>query len=93
MFESLCVQALKVSVCVCVYARTLRGTKVLIMLKGTVKKFVHKKERKRFKSMQMIDGWSRRREGGGEGVRLNVSTWLVIQSDYRRLTAPTGRHP
>lgn len=36
-------------------------------------------------------------EGGGvgcEGVdRLNVSTWLVIQSDYHRLTAPTGRHP
>lgn len=46
----------------------------------------------------MIDGWSRGREGGGEGgvegvERLNVSTWLVIQSDYHRLTAPTGRHP
>lgn len=36
-------------------------------------------------------------EAGCEGVegvdRLNVSTWLVIQSDYHRLTAPTGRHP
>lgn len=37
----------------------------------------------------------RGRAGGGEGgvERLNVSTWLVIQSDYHRLTAPTGRHP
>lgn len=37
----------------------------------------------------------RGREGGGEGgvERLNVSTWLVIQCDYHRLTAPTGRHP
>lgn len=52
----------------------------------------------------MIDGWSqggvrkrRGRKGEGKGVRgvdrLNVSTWLVIQSDYHRLTAPTGRHP
>ena len=50
----------------------------------------------------MIDGWGRGRgDGGGggggggvEGVeRLNVSTWLVIQSDYHRLTAPNGRHP
>lgn len=32
-------------------------------------------------------------EVGAEGERLNVSTWLVIQSDYHRLTAPTGRHP
>lgn len=32
--------------------------------------------------------------GGAQGVeRLNVSTWLVIRSDYHRLTAPTGRHP
>lgn len=44
----------------------------------------------------MIDGCGRDGGGGGgvEGVeRLNVSTWLVIQSDYHRLTAPTGRHP
>lgn len=25
--------------------------------------------------------------------KLDVSTWLVIQSDYHRLMAPTGRHP
>lgn len=41
------------------------------------------------------DGWVE--GGGGRGgagaERLNVSTWLLIQSDYHRLTAPTGRHP
>lgn len=39
-----------------------------------------------------MDGAGR---GGGVGgvERLNVSTWLVIQSDYHCLTAPTGCHP
>lgn len=54
------------------------------MLKG--------EQRKKEEMMHMKD---RGRDGGGvEGVeRLNVSTWLIIQSDYRCLTAPTGRHP
>lgn len=41
------------------------------------------------------DGWMERGggRGGAGGERLNVSTWLLIQSDYHRLTAPTGRHP
>lgn len=31
------------------------------------------------------------REGGAGRERLDVSTWLIIQSDYPCLAAPTGR--
>lgn len=42
----------------------------------------------------MIDGCGEAEEEEEHtGERLNVSTWLLIQSDYHRLTAPTSHRP
>lgn len=52
------------------------------------------RERREMVIVLMIDGCSREEEEEEhKGERLNVSTWLLIQSDYHRLTALTSRRP
>lgn len=80
------------SVCAMCWVLTIQNVCRLRKREEDGKKERKKMKRKLEKNEHVND---RGREGGGEGgvERLNVSTWLVIQCDYHRLTAPTGRHP
>lgn len=91
------------SVCVCVFVSAFRSpvTKVRRLRTGAKRGgfYCGEGRREREKERKTGDGdgvndrwlqWGGGR-GGARGERLNVSTWLLIQSDYHRLTAPTSR--
>lgn len=92
-----------VCVCVCLCVRVQepgdKGTPAANGSKARRLLLRGRKEREREKERKTGDGdgvndrwlqWGGGR-GGAWGERLNVSTWLLIQSDYHRLTAPTSR--